>query len=360
MFKNFKIKFREYILIILTATIFSLTIISESLSEENIFVIEDVKVTGIIDINFSREKYIDKAFISSFKILMPKVLLSKDLNKLKDIKLKKIKYLISSFKILEETYRNDEYSAIYKISYNENKVKKFLGEKNISFSHPENITAVFFPVFFIDDEIQNFNENFFYQQWNQVEIENELINFILPLEDLDDILKIEQMKNKLEELNADDFVNKYDTKDYVFALFDYQNQKLNVYLKTNFNNNKMSKNIIFKLSSLENLEELNIILKDLKLQITDLWKEQNVINLSIPLSIRIKFNQNNLIDLDKLKSVFNEINIIDNYYLDEFNLKSSYFKIYYYGNPKKLKTELIKSGYQLKEDQGQWELYLNE
>ena len=71
---------------------------------------------------------------------------------------------------LEESYRNDEYTAKIKIFYNDLKVKKFLSKKNISFSQPENVSAVFFPVFFINDEIQNFNENFFYKHWTKVEI----------------------------------------------------------------------------------------------------------------------------------------------------------------------------------------------
>ena len=73
-----------------------------------------------------------------------------------------------------------------------------------------NITrcAVFFPVLYINDEIQSFNENFFYKRWNEVEIKNELINFILPLEDLEDVLKISNLKNKIEDISVEDFVNK--------------------------------------------------------------------------------------------------------------------------------------------------------
>ena len=56
---------------------------------------------------------------------------------------------------------------ISRYSYNDIRVKKFLGQKNISFSQPENITAIFFPVLFIDNEIQNFDENFFYKQWKR-------------------------------------------------------------------------------------------------------------------------------------------------------------------------------------------------
>ena len=137
-------------------------------------------------------------------------------------------------------------------------------------------------------------------------------------------------------------------------------QKLNIYLVTNFNNNKTSKNITHEIKNINDEIILNSILKDLKLKITDLWKEQNLINLLMPLSIKLKFQHQNLKSLDELKNTFNRINIIDNYTLEEFNINNSFFKIYYYGNPKKLKSELLKFGYQLKDNQGFWQLYLNE
>ena len=140
---------------------------------------------------------------------------------------------------------------------------------------------------YINNEIQNFNENFFYTQWLEVEVNNELINFILPLEDLEDISKIAKMKNNIEDLNVDSLVNKYDEKNYVFALMNYEGVKLNIYLKTNFNNNKTSKNISYDVKNINDELILNSILKELKLEITDLWKEQNLINLLMPLSIML-------------------------------------------------------------------------
>ena len=351
---------REYIYIFLTATIFIFILFTKSFAEENVFTVNNVKVEGSIDLNFSRDQYLNKAFIDSFDILMTKILLSRDLKKVKNVELKQIKNLISNFQILEESFRKNEYRANIKISYNDIKVKKFLGKKNISFSQPENIAAIFFPVFFIENEIQNFNENFFYKHWEEVKIKNELINFVLPLEDLEDISKITKIKNKIEEIKVEEFVNKYDIKNYVFALMDYQNGKLNIYLKMNFNNNKMSKNILHEIKNINDEEILNSILTDLKIKITDVWKEQNLVNLLMPLSVQLKFEQKNIKELDKLRNIFYKISIIDSYTLEEFNINNSLFKIYYYGNPKKLKSELAKFGYQLKSDQGFWQLYLNE
>jgi len=168
------------------------------------------------------------------------------------------------------------------------------------------------------------------------------------------------MKNRIEELNVDDFVNKYNTKNYVFSLIHHQNKQLNVYIKTNFNNNKISKNITYELNDIKDELKLNDILKNLKMQITDIWKNENVINLSSQLLIRVKFHHRNLGDLDKLKNTFYKISIIDNYSLEEFNINNSFFKIYYYGNPKRLRTELLKFGYQLNNDLGHWGLYLND
>ena len=69
-----------------------------------------------------------------------------------------IKKLVSSFQILEESYSKDIYKINIKILYNDIKVKKLLGQINILFSQLENISAVFYPVLFIDGDIQNFNE----------------------------------------------------------------------------------------------------------------------------------------------------------------------------------------------------------
>ena len=46
--------------------------------------------------------------------------------------------------------------------------------------------------------------------------------------------------------------------------------------------------------------------------------------------------------------------------VEEVNINRSTFKIYYYGNPKKLTMELAKFGYLLKNDQLHWSIYKNE
>ncbi len=360
MHKYLKLRAAEYIFIFLTATIFLLISSTESKAEKNVFIIENVSVEGPVDLKFSRDKYINIGFKKSFNILMSKVLLSKDIDKIKNIKIKNIKNLINNFQIIEENYKNNNYEIVLKIHFSDTKVKKLLEEKNVSFSLPTNIDAIFFPVLFENSKMIDLNNFTFYEIWNSIKIKNSLVNFILPLEDLDDVNKLREVKKKIEDLNVDDFVNKYDVKNYVFALMEQNNNKFDVYLKTNFNGSKMSNNFSYKIDSLNEEKKFKEILQDLKMKITDLWKKENVINLSIPLSIRIKYEFKNLKDLEKLKENFSKINLIDKFSLEELNINHSFFQIYYYGNPKRLKNALLKFNYKLRNDQLHWSIYKND
>ena len=360
MYKYFINKLKAYIFIIFAATIFLTIIPIKSFSQENAFIVSNIKIEGKIDLNFSREKYVDRAFKSSFDILMSKILLSSDLNRINNIELKKIKSLINNFQILEESFLNNKYKATFKIVYNDDKVKKFLVKENVSFSQPKNISAVFFPVLFINDKLQGLDENYFYKNWEKIKIKNELITFILPIEDIDDFLEIEKIQNNVDGFEIDKLINKYDTKNFVFALMNYKEDNLDVYIKTNFNEDKISKKILYKLNNIKNEKELSLILEKLKIEIIDLWKNENIINLSIPLSLRVKYRHKNLENLEKIKNKFYKINIIESSFLEETSTNFSNFNIYYYGNPKKLSSELSRFGYLLKNEQSHWEIYLND
>ena len=109
---------KECILIFITGIIFLFIPFTKSFGEENVFTIHNVKVKGAINVNFSREKYLDRAFSNSFEMLMNKILLTRDLKKVENIKLNQIVNLISSFQILEESYSGDIYKSSIKVFYN--------------------------------------------------------------------------------------------------------------------------------------------------------------------------------------------------------------------------------------------------
>ena len=63
--------FNTVILIFLTAIIFLFISFTKSFGEENVFTINNVKVKGVINVNFSREKYLNKAFSNTLHALTP-------------------------------------------------------------------------------------------------------------------------------------------------------------------------------------------------------------------------------------------------------------------------------------------------
>ena len=88
----------------------------------------------------------------------------------------------------------------------------------------------------------------------------------------------------------------------------------------------ISKNFLYTIDNIDNEILLSDILKDLKTQITDLWRQENLVNLLMPLSIRLKFQHSNLKNLDKLRNIFYKMSIIERYTLEEFNTNNSFFK----------------------------------
>ena len=53
---------------------------------------------------------------------------------------------------------------------------------------------------------------------------------------------------------------------------DYNNKMLNIHIKTNFEKNKMSKNISYDIENINDKSKLKPILMDMKKQIADIWK----------------------------------------------------------------------------------------
>jgi len=355
MFKYNTVKIRRYILIILTTTIFFLNSISDSNTKENIFIVRDIKIEGPYNVNFSREKFVDIAIRKSFKKLSSDILLLKDKNELENLKLKKIKTLIRGFRILEESFIDKKYFATFEVMYNDIKIKKLLSEKNISYYDPKNTTVVFFPILFIKDEIKIFNDNYFYKNWSN-SLEDNTIKYILPIEDIDDILSINSSKNEIEEVDFNKLASKYDIKNYAVSIITYKPGKLKVYLKTSLDTKKYNKNIFYDLKDLNNESKLNMIIEDLQLKILDMWKRANLINIPLPLNIQIKYKYKDLSDLNILEKTLNDIHIINNHSLEKFDFKNSFYNINYSGDPKKLREEFLRFNYLLRDDQGSWEL----
>ena len=69
--------------------------------------------------------------------------------------------------------------------------------------------------------------------------------------------------------------DKYDIKNYIFTLMEFEKNKLNIHLKANFNNKKVKIINYYDIENLKDKKKLDFIIKDLKVKITDIWKEKS-------------------------------------------------------------------------------------
>ena len=103
------------------------------------------------------------------------------------------------------------------------------------FANPKNISVVFYPILLEKQNVKLFNENIFYREWNKKKSGNDLINFILPIEDIDDIFEINKIKYEVESIQIEKIAKKYNTNNYIVAIMEIKKDKLKIFLKMNLN-----------------------------------------------------------------------------------------------------------------------------
>ena len=137
------------------------------------------------------------------------------------------------------------------------------------------------PIFIKKEEIFVFNNNFFYKEWNNI-YQSDLIEFILPLENIEIIRNINNLKNNLINLDILTLFEEYRGKNLAFVLIeDNKNYIEKVYVKTMIQGKTISKNLIFK-KIYETSNNYKDIIKETKKELIDLVKAKNLIDIRTP------------------------------------------------------------------------------
>ena len=99
------------------------------------------------------------------------------------------------------------------------------------------------PILIKNNEIFIFNNNYFYENWNQI-YDVELIEFILPLENIEIIQNINQNNNNLINIEIEDLFKEYQKKNLALVFIEESdNQKRKVYLKLKIEGKNISKGL---------------------------------------------------------------------------------------------------------------------
>ena len=354
---SFKKKYIYHLYIFFLVLILFFSEFSTNIVSGKNYNILDIKVEENYDINFDKSKVINKAFEQAFKVLIYKLVESKDRSKVNNIPLKDKKNLIENFSINNEQFINNNYIASFNVQFSKRKILNYLNNKNIIPSSPKEIEILLIPILINKDlnELNYLNQNDFYNKWNHSTKNYYLINYILPNEDIEDYDIIKKNINNIENYNFKEITKKYNLKNEIILIMLKSNSQLRVFSKIKFEKNKLLLNKIFNLDDNSEHEIKNIIL-DIKDNYEDKWKSVNKINTSIKIPIRLSISSNNIKLSHELEKKFSSIDLISKYEIEMFNNKEIIYKIIFNGNPNKLLDVLNLSNFNIDSSNKVWKL----
>ena len=226
------------------------------------FKVSNIEISSPFVLSFKKNEVIDEGFQTSFSNLISMITTSGDRNKIKNVSIKEVKAMIDSFTISDEKFINNEYFAKLETTFNKKKILKFLEKKNIFPSTPIQKKVLLIPIL-VDsetDSIYLFNDNIFYEKWNNINKNYQLLDYLLPSEDLVDLNKIQEMSSTIDSYDFIDLINKYDLQDYIISIIYKNNEEFKILSKINLNNYlKINNQQYFKIN-LENEKDLNKII----------------------------------------------------------------------------------------------------
>ena len=319
-------------------------IFSTTFLQANNFKVSEVKILSPFDLNFKKSKVMDEGFKTSFFNLLSMITTSGERNKIQNIQLKELKSLIDSFTISNEKFVNNEYSAQLETTFNKKKILKYLERKNVFPSMPVKNKVLLIPIL-VDIETDNiylFNNNIFYERWNDEKKNYQLLDYLLPSEDLEDLNIIQGVFNSVESHDFTHLIKKYDLNDYIISIIFKNKNEFKILSKINLNNSLKVNNQKYININLDDKKDFKKILENLKIIYEDYWKKNNEINTSIKLPLSVSISSKDYKKITKLENVLSDIDLISNFYILKFNSENSEYKIIYNGSPKTFFNDMSK------------------
>ena len=205
------------------------------------------------------------------------------------------------------------------------------------------------------DELRVFSNNPIYKNWN-LNIQNyELINYLLPSEDLEDFNLIKKNLDVIETYDFREITKKYFLNNFIISLiYINNNNEIKVLSKMYNKKNEIIKNNSFKNLDLNNDKDFIFFKSELKNLFEDTWKKINEINTSIKLSIMIKIKNNNLVESSKFERDLEEIDLVNDYSIQKFNKDFIFYEILFNGTVKNFINIMDNKNYNLNTEKKIW------
>ena len=338
-----------FIQIILILIVFFKT--GNLLSDNNLFNVNNILLEKK---DSTSSKFLaDKAIKSGFDQLIKRILMKEDISKISDLDFNSIKELVTYYNISKKP-EEDKNKVNFRVSFDKDKIHNLFFKRGISYSDIEDKEFYILPIFSNKNEIFIFSNNFFYENWNEIN-KNDLIEFILPLENIEIIQNINQFKDNILNIDLTSLFKEYQNKNIAIVLIDKNIINENkIYFKGRIQNKIVSKSLNIKKKNLENDELNKKIIFEIKDEIINLVKSRNLIDIRTPSFLNVKLNLNKKSNLVLLNSKIKNIDLIDNIFVQEFNKDYVNLKIKYLGKLDKMIDQLKKENIDLQLINDQW------
>ena len=303
----------------------------------------------------SQNALADKAIKTGFSQLIEKILLEEDGKKLINLKFTSIKKLVSYYQITEISEQEKTQELVnFSVTFDKDKIHHLFYKEGISYSKILDKELYILPILIKNDNIFIFNNNYFYEKWNEI-YKNDLIEFILPLENIEIIQNINNNKNTLFDLNLVDLFREYPDKNLALVLIEDSNRSSEkIYIKTIIQGKDITRNINLKKQNFNAESFYNEVITQSKKVLINLIKSKNLIDIRTPSFLNAKLNINKSSNLVALNSRIKNIDLIENIFVQEFNKDYMNLRIKYLGKLDKIINQLKKEKIDLEFINDQW------
>jgi len=305
------------------------------------------------NINTSNKDLANQAIKKGFNQLISRILLKEDIDQLSDLKLNTIKQLVIHYQLTKLSEEINEELVNFSVTFDKDKIHKLFYQRGILYSEIEDKEIYILPVYIKNNNVLIFNNNYFYKNWNEV-YKDDLIEFILPLENIEIIQNINNNKYNLISLELNNLFKEYSKKNLALILIEDNNTSNDIYIKSKIQNKIISKSIKLKKQNLNDKIFKEKIITETKKELADLIKSKNLIDIRTPSFLNVKLNLNETNNLIQLNLIIKNIKLIENVYIQEFNKNHVNLKIKYLGKLEKIINLLKKEKVNLQLINDQW------
>ena len=321
------------------------------LSDNNLFNVNNIILEKTE--NVSNNQLANKAIKKAFNQLLNKVLLEKDISKISNLSFSNVKNLVMHYNISKNS-EIERSELSFNVAFDKDKIHDLLYKNEISYSYITDKEFYILPILIRKNDIYIFSNNYFYENWDIIN-KNDLIEFILPAENIEIIQNVNQSRNNLLNLKLSSLFREHMNKNAAIVLIEKnEDNKNKVFLKAKIQNKIISKSVNIKSNDKNEIAVMNKIIFEVKDNLINLVKSQNLIDIRTPSFLNVKLALNKNSNLVILNTRVRNIDLIENIFVQDFNKDYVNLKIKYLGKLEKIIFQLSKEKISLKLINDQW------